>query len=279
MLSSHRVLTMLAASGAIAAVAIPAVAVAHDGGRGGGGGRRRSAHSPSGPGRICREVGAPLKGVSQDGLHANGFANLTETQVTELTATCGKLATAYGELHKADEAAAQLLEPELSQLNAACPRWHGPDRRNWTGATGSTGSTGATGSTGSTGATGSTASTGASGPSSVCEQARSAFDAKLSAVGGTYRQGERQAATNFDTALAEFEATVKAILGPDFEHGHRHHRGGSTGSTGWTGASGPTGSTGSTGATGSTGSSGSLGPTLPTGPAGPGPRPGARRGH
>jgi len=263
MLSSHRVLTLLAASGAAAAVAIPAVALAHDGTGGGGRAGRRSAHSLSSPNRICGKVGVPLNGSSR-GLHANGFGNLTDTQVTELKAACSKLVTAYGKERGADEAAQQLLEPELSQLNAACPRWHGRDRRHWTGATGATGSTGSPGSSGSTG------STGATGPSTACQEARSAFDAKLTAVGATYRQHKKEAATELATALTEFEGTVEATLGPDFRHGHRHHRSGSTGSTG---------STGATGATGSTGSSGSSGPTLPTGPTGPGPSPGGRHGR
>jgi hypothetical protein len=256
MLSSHRVLTLLAASGAVAAVAMPVAALAH-----GGGGGRRSAQSLSAPKRICSKVGVPLDGSSHGGTHANGYGygygygSLTETQVAALKTACEKLAPGYVAEHSADMAALNAnqaaLEPELAQLNTACPRWHGHDRRHGSGATGSTGATGATGSTGPV---------GESPPTVACEEARNAFDAKVKETEPKYRQAENVAATVFDVALTEFEETVKATVGSGFTQGrhHHHHHG--------------------TGSTGSTGSTGANGPTLPTGPTGPGPSPGGR-GH
>ncbi len=268
MLSSHRVLTVLAASGAVAALAMPVVAIAHDG----GGGGRGPSRSLSGAKRICREVGEPLGGASHSGLHDNGYGSLTETQVTELKTACAKLASAYKIEREEDLAAFKAnqlaLGPELAQLNAACPgrhdHWH--HGRDTSGATGATGSTGSTGSTGATGVVNETVPA----PTIACEEARS----KVKETKATYRQARKAAATKFDPVLTEFEATVKAILGPDPAYGHHHHhRGGTTGPTGWSG------STGSTGSTGTTGSTGATGPTLPTGPGGPGPHPGGRHGR
>jgi hypothetical protein len=262
---------MLAASGAVAAVAIPAVAAAHNG----GGGGRRSAHSLSGPKRICREVGTPLNGSSRGDLHASGYGNgsLTEVQVTALKTACGKLAPAYAAERSADSVAYNAnrpaLEAERSQLDTACPRWYGHGGRHGDGATGSTGATGATGATGSTSPIGETVSTA---PTVACEEARNAFKATEEA----YRQAKETAATALDAALTEFENTVKATLGSELTRGphHHHHHG-----AGSTGPSGPTGPTGSTDFTGPTGSTGSGGPTLPTGPTGSGPSPGDRGGR
>jgi hypothetical protein len=284
MLSSRRVLTLLGASGAVAAVAMPVVALAHQS----GGGGRGSAHSLSTPKQICRMVGVPLNGNSHSARHANDSASLTETQVQEMKTACAKLAAAYAVERSAEKAAftanQQALEPELAQLNSACPRRHdhGHHGHGGTGSTGSTGATGDTGATGSTGATtssdsGSSGSTGATGPTTACQVARTAFEAKVRATRPAYKQAKTEIRTAFETALTEFNATASATLGPDFAHGHHHHHhhertppGGSTGSTG---ATGSTGSTGSTGATGATGSTGSKGPALPP-ETGPGPHPG-----
>lgn len=260
MLSSRRVLTLLGASCAVAVVAMPVLAVAHDGGSGG----RRSAHSLSGPKRICKKLGVSLNGSSHSARHSNGFSSLTEMQVQELKTACNKLAGAYAIKRSAETAAfnanQQALEPELSRLNAACPRWHRHDRRHGsdrTGATGPTGPTGETGATGSAHASDSTGSTGATSPTVACEQARTAFDAKVRATRASYRQAKTAAATAFDAALTEFQATVTTTLGADFTHGRHHHR-----------MIPPDGSTGSTGSTG---------PALPP-ETGPGPHPGDRHG-
>ena len=211
---------------AVTAVAMPVVAVAHGGGDGAG----RSAHSLSGAKRLCRQVGVPLNGSSHSARHANSDSNLTETQVQELQTACTKLAAAYAIERAADNAAfaanQQALEPELSQMIAACPRWHRHDRHHGSGTTGPSGPTGATGATGSAGATAaddSTGPTGATGPSAACEQARSALEAKVRATRASYRQAKTAAATAFDAALTEFDATVQATVGADFLHGHHHH--------------------------------------------------------
>ncbi len=132
MLSSRRVLTLLGMSCAVAAVAMPVVAAAHDGGSGG----RRSAHSLSGPKRICWKVGVSLSGNSHSARHSSSIANLTEAQVQELRSACTELATAYGVERSADRAAfianAQALAPALAQLDTRVPALAPPSqtRRN-----------------------------------------------------------------------------------------------------------------------------------------------------
>ena len=259
MLSSHRALTLVAASGAVAAVAMPVAALAH----GDRGGRRRSAHSLSGPKRICRQVGVPLTASSHGDLHANGYGRLTATQIEDLQTACNQLAEAYTTEHNEDTTAFTALEPELSQLNAACPRSHGHHGHHGHHGSATTGSTGSTGPSGTTGVVAEAL------PSAACEEARNAFRA----ADETYRLKRKEAASAFDKALATFDETVTATLGTDVAHGHHHRRSGSTGSTGWTG---PSGWSGPSGSSGSTGSTGSMAPTLPTGPTGPGPVPGAR---
>jgi hypothetical protein len=273
MLSSRRVLTLLGASGAVAAVAMPVVALAHQG----GGGGRGSAHSLSAPKQICRMVGVPLNGNSHSARHANSSASLTEMQVQEMNTACAKLAAAYAVERSAAKAVftanQQALEPELAQLNSACPRPHHHHGHHGHGGTGSTGSTGATGDSGATGSTGASASgdsgssgsTGATGPTTACQQARTAFEAKMTATRPAYRHAETEIRTAFETALTEFNATASATLGPDFSYGHHHHE-----------RTPPGGSTGSTGSTGATGSTAVTGPALPT-ETGPGPHPGFTR--
>ncbi len=240
MLSSRRVLTLLGASCVVAAAAMPVVAAAHDG----GGGGRRSAHSLRGPKQICRKVGVSLNGGTHGAQPGSSYSALTETQIQELTTACNKLRAASATERLADSAALetyqQSLEPQLAELASACPRWHGHHGH---------------GGTGSTGATGPTGSTGTTGPSTACQEARSALNAKVKANWPAYRQKRDEAETTFAAAVTEFEETVKTLLGPgSFGHRHHHHRmgapGGPTGPTGPTGSSGPTGPTGSTGAIG-----------------------------
>jgi len=58
-----------------------------------------------------------------------------------------------------------------------------------------------------------------------------------------FRQASAPALKAFATALEEFEASVKGLLGGDPSHHHHHGRRGAAGSTGSAGASGAAGVT------------------------------------
>ena len=240
MLSSRRVLTLLIASCAVAAVAMPVVALAH----GGGGPQRRFGHPQSGPKQVCRKVGVSLSGSAHSGLPGDGHGSLTEPQVQALQAACDKLAPAYATELSTDGVALsslhQAIEAALAHLTGVCPLSGRHGGHHEAGPTGPTGATGATGSTGSTGAMGSTA----------CMEARKASSAAVTAAEQSFRQTTNEARKTFAPALKEFEVTVDATLGSGLRHPHHHGRHGGNGSTG---ASGSTAATGDSGATGVTG--------------------------
>ena len=96
MLSSRRVLTLLGTCCAMAAVAMPVVALAH------GGGGRQSARSLRGPERTCGEVGVSLGRGPHGGPYGNGHSSLSEAQVTALQTACNNLASAYATERGAD---------------------------------------------------------------------------------------------------------------------------------------------------------------------------------
>src|SRR5271170_604192 len=109
MKSLHRVLVMVAACCAAVAVLVPVAALAH--------GRGRDRRSPSGGSdsqQICREV--------QRGYRDNG---LSDMQIRELNIACQKLAKAYKDEEREDEAALEYKEEELEKalntLTSACP--------------------------------------------------------------------------------------------------------------------------------------------------------------
>src|SRR5262245_34496297 len=102
MLASRRVLSLLGACGALAAAAMPVVALAHGGAKA----RRVHGHDSQGqdnggglgrlnPKRICREVGVSLSGRPIGGHHEFGHTPFDETQVKELQADCNTLAAAF----------------------------------------------------------------------------------------------------------------------------------------------------------------------------------------
>src|SRR5271168_1930926 len=92
MLSSRRVLPLLLSTCAVAAVAMPVVALAH----GSGGGGRRSIRSLTRAERLCGELGVFVNGRSHgDRPLSAGRTQLNATQLQELTSACQKLASAY----------------------------------------------------------------------------------------------------------------------------------------------------------------------------------------
>jgi hypothetical protein len=168
MLSLRRILIPLGLCCAVAAVAVPVVALAH-------GGRdhpprdltRISAHRAE---QICARVGVALgfSGRASDWRGRNHFrrdhfdgGRLSETQVQELQAACNKLAAALGE-----------FDTTVQGIVGSGFAHHPPVGSGPTGATGPTGPFGGhhhppkcgggpTGPTGPTGATGPTGPTGA----------------------------------------------------------------------------------------------------------------------
>jgi len=153
MLSSRRVLALLVASCAVAAVTMPVVALAH-----GGSGGRRSGRSHGNPAQICRQVGVSLSGSSRAPRY-DGQNGLTEAQLQEVKIACTKLAAAYATERSAVgpalSAEQQALVAAFTQLNGVCPRsFHRPPHGSGpTGASGVTGPTGTTGVTATPGAT------------------------------------------------------------------------------------------------------------------------------
>jgi hypothetical protein len=214
------------------------------------------------PERICREVGVSLSGRPTSGL-ASGRNPFSETQIKELQAACKTLAGAFETEHNAVTAAVTKKQKAIETALAALPencrprRHHRHDRRDRFGPTGPTGATGASGATSSTGSTGSTGSSGATGPSSTaCKEARKEFRKKVQAAEEEFRGEITKASTALDTALMEFDKTVRPILQ---SVGHHHQPMGPTGTSGPSGMSGPSGATGSKGTTGSMGTTGSTG--------------------
>lgn len=256
MLSSRRVLTLLGACCAVAAVATPVVALAH----GGRGGERKASGWLSGAEQTCGEVGISLNGHSYSGLHNDGLSYLSQAQIQALETACNKLGPAYAAERSADSAASaawqQALAAALTQLNKVCPQWHHHHGHHWGGPTGPTGDGGLTGPTGAT------------GPSTACKEARKTYDAAIKAADKAYRQASNTTAKTFDAALTEFETAVEPLLGSDSIHHHHHWP---TGATGPTGPTGPTGATGPTGGTGPTGATGMTGPWQRYGGSGPWP--------
>jgi hypothetical protein len=283
--SSRRMLTVLGACVAVAAISVPVVALAH----GGGASRRKYALAASHARQICRQAGVSLSGQSSDH-HGRGHGGLSEAQVQALQTACDKLAAVYTTQRAADSAAfktwRETVEAARAQLNSVCPpprRRHHHHRHHGTGATGPTGPSGITGPTGPTGS------------SAACREALKVYATAVKAASKIYRQAISTATSTLDTALEEFDTTVETVLGSGsmhhhrgtfptgptgpsgYEHGHRHHYG----------PEGPTTPTGPTGPSGATGPSGTTGPTWQTGPqsgyqhqyGGPDEQQGGHHGH
>jgi hypothetical protein len=265
MLSSRRVLSLLAACGALAAIGTPVVAFAHGGDNG------RAVHGRDiqaqddghgfgrlySPERICRKVGVSLSGRPIRGLHEFGHSRFSQAQIKELQAACAKLAEAFKTERGAVSAPAmkkqEAIEKAIKALPEGCPPRHRRDQRHRDFAP--TGATGPTGSTGSTGAT------GATGPSrTACQEARKAFQEAVEKAGKKFREEVGPAVAALEKALKEFDEKVRPIL-----QSVRHHP---TGATGMSGA--PTGTTGSTGKSGFSGAGGFTGPGEQQGASGSG---------
>jgi hypothetical protein len=258
MLSSRRVLSLLAACGALAAIGTPVVAFAHGGdkGRGVHGQDIRGQDNGHGfgrvyrPQRICRKVGVSLSGRPISGLHEFGHGRFSQAQIKELQAACAKLAEAFKTERGAISAPAvkkqEAIEKAIKALPEGCPPRHRLNHRHRDlGQTDATGAPGATGATGSTGSTGSTGATGATGPSrTACKEARKALREAVEKADKKFREEVGPAVEALERALKEFDEKVRPIL-----QSVRHHPTGPTGMTGATGSR-PAGTSGSTGTSG-----------------------------
>lgn len=169
---------------ALAAMLVPAAALAH-------GGRGRDGRGPGLQGnriqRACAEAGAPLSGKPYGESH--GLTGLSEAQVKELKAACEKLGTAYTAQRKADEAASKVFKEALAsarkKLDEACPaltEHHEFGRWNHTEL------------------------------STACKEAFKAYATTAEEAQKVYRTALEEAGKTFQKALSEFETSTKSIF-------------------------------------------------------------------
>lgn len=210
MLVRHRVMIVSAICCALAATAVPSVALAH----GGGGRYGYRVRLQNRAQRLCVEAGVPLNGQKRG--EGRGPSGLSEAQVKELKTACEKLAAAYAAQRKADEAASKTFgearTSDRTKLNGACPALTEHHER------------------------------GAGEPielSAACKEALKSYGTAVREAEKACRKALDEAGKTFATALSEFETAVKPVLTAleTAAREHRHHHGeGSSGE-----GSGPSG--------------------------------------
>jgi hypothetical protein len=196
-----RMLISLAACCAAAAMAIPTVAIARDGGVLA---RSQSARF-TGPGdpQICPKIGS-LVLDARSRFDRRAGDGLGEAQLQALQAACNKLAAAFEAERNADVAAGAAYQAAIAaargQLSRACPQPSGPRRFDY-----------------ATDRDFTIEPADSTGPiykiPTPCEEARKAYDEAVDAADDALQQAREEAAQEFQTALEEFEATVQSVLG------------------------------------------------------------------